>query len=650
LRHGLGEIRALRHGLGEIRALRHGLGEIRAFLPGRVRLGSMHVIGTAGHVDHGKSTLVERLTGIDPDRFEEEKRRGLTIDLGFAWLTLPSGEEIGIVDVPGHERFIKNMLAGAGGISVCLFVVAANEGWMPQSAEHLSIIDLLGVRHGVVALTKSDTVDEEVLKLAMSEVEARLAQSSLEGAPVIPCSGVTGAGVDDLIAALDAAVAAAPPPLDTGRPRLWVDRVFTIAGAGTVVTGTLAGGSFRSGDEVEIAPEGRAARIRRIQSHHKEVQEIFSGNRTALNLAGLDKQGARRGDAVVQRQAWRSTRLVDVQLHVVPSELAGFEHELSEKGAHLLYVGSAETPVKIRLLSSGSLSSGGSGVAELYLRDPLPLARGDRFVLRDAGRVLTFGGGVILDPLPARPAPRGDKAHAALLERLCTAGAAESLVALVDTEGRIPVSDALFRSGAPSVPPEMTVLGDVVWSPARHEDARRAVRNALAEHHRAQPLQKGMDREALRAVVDVGTEEFNALLGGDEQIVEEGKWVHLASHRVALDPAQEKARAELLARLDGAAFTPPLTKELDGDPALLRALSESGELVRIGDFYLSARRAAEARARIRERIEKQGPATVAEIRDLLGTTRKYAVPLCEWLDSTGATVRRGDVRALGPTP
>src|SRR5918999_812716 len=259
----------------------------------------MQVVGTAGHVDHGKSTLVERLTGIDPDRFAEEKRRGLTIDLGFAWLRLPSGREIGLVDVPGHERFIKNMLAGAGGISVCLFVVAANEGWKPQSAEHLSILEVLGVSSGVVALTKSDTVTPDDLELARLDVEEHLAASTLGSAPIVPCSAITGDGIPDLVAALDEVVRTSPPARDAGRPRLWVDRVFTIAGAGTVVTGTLAGGSFSVGDAVEIAPEGRRARIRTIQSHKKEAASIEPGNRVALNLAGLEREGAERGDAIV---------------------------------------------------------------------------------------------------------------------------------------------------------------------------------------------------------------------------------------------------------------------------------------------------------------------------------------------------------------
>ena len=362
----------------------------------------MHVIGTAGHVDHGKSTLVERLTGMDPDRFAEEKRRGLTIDLGFAWLTLPSGNEIGIIDVPGHERFVRNMLAGAGGTTICLFVVAANEGWKPQSAEHLAILDVLGTTEGVVALTKSDLVDLDTLDSVRDDVSGRLASSSLSEMPIVACSATTGEGIDELVAELDRVVSQAPPAADLGRPRLWVDRVFTISGAGTVVTGTLGGGTLTVGDDVTVAPEGRHARIRSIQSHKKDVSRVEPGNRTALNLAGLERQGAQRGDAIVTTDKWHPTRRVHASVRVLDPSLAGQTHELKEKGAHLLYAGTAETPVRVRLLGTDELEPGAAGYAQLELRDPLPLARGDRFVLRDVGRVLTLGGGRVLDPWPTR--------------------------------------------------------------------------------------------------------------------------------------------------------------------------------------------------------------------------------------------------------
>ena len=609
----------------------------------------MHVLGTAGHVDHGKSTLVQRLTGIDTDRFAEEKRRGLTIDLGFAWLSLPSGREVGLIDVPGHERFIKNMLSGAGGVSVCLFVVAANEGWKPQSAEHLAIVDILGVRHGVIALTKADLVDEDTLGLARAEVEEKLAPSTLAGAPVVAVSAVTGTGLDELVAALDRALEQAAPAPDLGRPRLWIDRVFTIAGSGTVVTGTLMGGALRTGVEVEIAPEGRRARVRTIQSHQKELDEIGPGNRVALNLAGLERQGAERGDAIVQPRTWRTTTRIDALVRVSPVSVTGRAHELSEKGAHLMYVGSAETPVRLKLLDAVKIASGEEGFVQLYLREPLPLGRGDRFVLRDAGRVLTFGGGVVLDPSPAL-ARRSDEAHLRLLQRLRDADEDGALRALLDAHKELDAADALARSGATAVPDDVVQLGPRLVAPARLEQLQSRLRDILAEHHRARPLEKVMGREALRAELDLEPQVFEGLLERSQDVREEGAGVRLASHSVGLNPEQERARQALFAQIEGAGFQPPLATQLDADPALLRSLTASGQLVRIENFYLTESQANDARRRVRARIQEQGPVTVAQIRDLLGTTRKYAVPLCEWLDSTGATLRKGDLRLLGPHP
>jgi selenocysteine-specific elongation factor len=615
----------------------------------------MHVIGTAGHVDHGKSSLVKRLTGIDPDRLAEEKQRGLTIDLGFAWMTLPSGREAGIVDVPGHERFIKNMLAGAGGISVCLFVVAANEGWMPQSAEHLAALHMLGITAGVVAVTKADTVDAETLEIALEEVEEHLAPSSLQHAPVIPCSAVTGMGLDELVGALDDVVASIPPPPDLGRPRLWADRVFTIAGAGTVVTGTLTGGALATGDEVELlggtagANRLRRARIRSIQSHKREVDRIEPGNRTALNLAGLERTASARGDAIVRSGWWHVTARAHAHITVLPPEISGREHELKEKDAHLLHVGSAETPVRIKLLGRKRLGPGESGYARLDLRAPLPLMRGDRFVLRDAGRVLTFGGGKILDPLPG-PEYRQDGDRIRLLERIEGVSSEDALRALVEEAGSIYRKNALFRTGLTLLPEGVVSLSDTLVSRKRYEELSRFVLTTLTEYHGAHPLERGITRERLRAAMGLDGPTFDALIAGLPGIIEDGVIVRLASHRVAFSSEQQAARDKLLHSLQADDFSPPPPAELDADPALIRSLIDGGEIVRIGDFLFSAAQAQAARGKVRALIEEMGPVTVAQIRDVLRTSRKYAVPLCEWLDQTGATVRRGDIRLLGPNP
>ncbi len=602
----------------------------------------MHVVGTAGHVDHGKSTLVSKLTGIDPDRFAEEKRRGLTIDLGFAWMTLPSGTEIGIVDVPGHERFIKNMLAGAGSVSICLFVVDATEGWKPQSAEHLAILDVLGVSRGVVALTKSDAVDRDVLATRTEEITRHLSPTSLRDLSIVAVSAHRDVGLEELIEALDVAVTSAPVPLDEGRPRLWIDRVFTMAGAGTVVTGTLWGGSISIGDEVELLPERRRARVRGIQSHKRKLERVEPGNRVALNLAGLERQGGARGDAVVTPGWWRTTHRVDALIEVASS--AQFSDELTEKGSHLFYAGSAESPASIRLYGTDRVGPGETVFAQLSLRDPLPLRSGDRFVLRDAGRVLTLGGGRVLDPLPTRTR-RDDQDRTHLLRRLSEG---RLLEALLDHYGSIDTGDAVFRAGLPSLPDTTARLGRRVVSEAEMERLRSMLAGALAQHHADHPLEAGLDRARLPHLMELSDAEIDALVAATPDAVIEGTTVRLRSHSVALEPGQAIERDRILAAIEEAGFAPPLTPELGADPVLLRSLVQAGQLVKIDGFHLSAQQADDARARVRGAISERGPMTVAQIRDLLGTSRKYAVPLCEWLDSTGATRRVGDLRDLGP--
>jgi selenocysteine-specific elongation factor len=605
----------------------------------------MHVIGTAGHVDHGKSSLVKRLTGIDPDRFAEEKRRGLTIDLGFAWLTLPSGNEIGLVDVPGHERFIKNMLAGAGGISICLFVVAANEGWKPQSAEHLSILHVLGIDSGVVALTKCDTVDPETLDLTILEVQEELSNSVLANAPIVACSALTGDGIENLLRQLDAVVTSTPPVSDIGRPRLWIDRVFTIAGAGTVVTGTLAGGSIALGEEVELAPGEEHARVRRIQTHKHEVPIALPGTRVALNLVGLDRSNTKRGNAVVRAGQWPVSGVLDARVEVLSTRLTGADHALTEKGAHLLYVGSAETPVRVRLIDADEIGPGRSGFARLFLRNQLPVARGDRFVLRDAGRVLTFGGGQVLDPFPSH------RPDVSLLERLAVADPHEALVALVEADSSLPAELALARSGAPGITgPRITQLDSIVVSDAHLEQLLKTVSDTVQSYHSQHPLETGMPKEALRALTGLSFPAFEALLSHHPDVVEDATVVRAKGHSSSLLPEQQGARSRTLDLLEAAGMSPPPIVELGLDADLLRAMVEAGDLVRIGDFCLTRAQALKLREKVRSAIQLSGPLTVAQIRDLLGTSRKYAVPLCEWLDSTGATRRQGDLRRLGPRP
>ncbi|MFM8311063.1 MAG: selenocysteine-specific translation elongation factor, partial [Ilumatobacteraceae bacterium] len=364
----------------------------------------MRVIATAGHVDHGKSSLVEALTGTNPDRWDEERRRGLTIDLGFAHTTVATADGtahgISIVDVPGHVRFLRNMLAGVGGVDACLFVVAATEGWKPQSEEHLRILELVGLRHGVVAMTKVDAVDDEWRELQQMDIADRLAGTFLHGAPVVGVSSTTGAGLDELRTALADLVQGTPGAADGGRPRLWVDRVFAAKGSGTVVTGTLTGGAVRVDDQLSSA--GRPLRVRAIQSHGERHDHIGPGNRVALNIAGVDHTDLQRGDAVVSADQWRPTQRFDATLAVLPS----LGHDVSRRGAWFAYIGSGEFPVRLRVLGSERIPAGGEGLVRIHLATPLPLVRGDRFVLRESGRDETVGGGVVLDVQPVLPASK----------------------------------------------------------------------------------------------------------------------------------------------------------------------------------------------------------------------------------------------------
>ncbi|MFM2078436.1 MAG: selenocysteine-specific elongation factor, partial [Actinomycetota bacterium] len=365
----------------------------------------MRVVATAGHVDHGKSSLVQALTGTNPDRWDEELRRGLTIDLGFAHTTLPDGEGVSFIDVPGHVRFLRNMLAGVGGVDACVFVVAATEGWKPQSEEHLRILELVGVRHGMVALTKIDSVDDEWRALQEMDVRDHLAGTFLAEADIVGVSSTTGAGLDEIRAALAALARSTPSAVDRGRPRLWVDRVFAAKGSGTVVTGTLTGGSLRTDDQVHVA--GRPVRVRGIQSHGQRHASIGPGNRVALNLAGVDHTDLQRGDAVVVAEQWRPTHRFDAAVAVLPS----LDHDVSRRGAFVAYLGAGEFPVRLRVLGAEKIPPGGQGLVRVHLATDLPLVTGDRFVLRESGRDETVGGGEVLDVAPVLPASKAQPDH-----------------------------------------------------------------------------------------------------------------------------------------------------------------------------------------------------------------------------------------------
>ncbi len=568
----------------------------------------MHVVATAGHVDHGKSTLVLSLTGMDPDRFAEEKARGLTIDLGFAWTILPSGRQLAFVDVPGHVRFLKNMLAGVGAVDACLFVVAATEGWKPQSEEHLRILEVLGARHGLVALTKVGLVDDDDRELARLEIAEAVEGTFLAGAEVIEVDAPTGVGLEELRAALDRLLAATPVSVDRGRPRLWVDRVFAAKGSGTVVTGTLAGGHVSVDDELLVVPLGRRLRVRGLQSLQRPRTTVPPGSRVAMNLSGVSHDELARGAALVRPDQWQPTHTFDASLTV----LAGLEHEVSARGAYQAYIGSGEHAVRLRVLGGDAILPGDEGHVRLHLPVRVPLLPGDRYVLRESGRDETVGGGVVLDVAPVLTASR--------------ARPSLSVDRVVEERGWVDAAELERLTGERRAP----TVGRWVVS----EAARRAtVERVKAAVEAAGPL--GLDQATLR-------EQERAVLPQVEGVAVDAGRVRPVG---AVDPLADHPYVSALA---ASPFTPP-----DPPPSVTRA--ELHELARRGlvvtqDGCYFAPSAVEAAAVEVARLLVEHPegVTVAQVREALGTTRKYALPLLARLDADGVTRRRGDLRIGGP--
>jgi selenocysteine-specific elongation factor len=574
----------------------------------------VRVVATAGHVDHGKSSLVLALTGTDPDRFAEEKRRGLTIDLGFAHADLPGGDQVSFIDVPGHVRFLRNMLAGVGGVDACLFVVAATEGWKPQSEEHLRILELLGIRAGLVVLTKVDLVDDEWLELQTLDVLDRLAGTFLADAPIIGVSAHTGAGLDELRSELASLVERTDAALDIGRPRLWVDRSFAAKGSGTVVTGTLTGGGVAVDDHLTVGPTARRVRVRSIQSHGHAVDAVGPGRRVALNLSGVDHHEVERGHPVVMAAQWRPSRRVDASLDV----LASLDHAVSRRGAYVAYLGSGEFPVRVRILGPDRLDPGDRGLVRLHLPEPLPLVIGDRFVLRESGRDETIGGGAILDVAPALPASR--------------ARPDGTIDTLVRERGWVLIDDlAAWTTTVVQSSDTTAVLGSWAVSVERLAE-RRAHLLATAEAAGA----TGLDLAAL--------DELDRLVLGTLE-ADGAVEVHSGRACVAgsIDPYADHPVIDQLRR----GGTAP--EEPSADRATLRELARRGVLVdRDGIwFHIDAIDVA-ARTMATLLVEHPDGVTMAQLRDALGITRKFAVPLATELDARGITRRRGDLRIGGP--
>lgn len=566
----------------------------------------MTVVATAGHVDHGKSSLVLALTGTDPDRFEEEKRRGLTIDLGFAHTVLPSGSELSFIDVPGHVKFLRNMLAGVGGVNACVFVVAATEGWKPQSEEHLRILELLGVKFGIVALTKVDLVDDDLLELAQMDVADHVEGTFLDGAPVIPVAATEGIGIDEMLQAIDELIVRSGQAADRGRPRLWIDRVFAAKGSGTVATGTLVGGELLADQMVDISPGGYQARIRSIQTAGSSVDRIGPGNRVALNLNGVDHSDLSRGDAVVETDRWYLTDRLDASLDV----LVSLDHDVSRRGAYVAYLGAGEHPVKMRVLGSEALAPGTTGAVRLFLPEALPLLPGDRYILRESGRDETVGGGEILDIAPVVRASR--------------AAPDRSIERVVRERGWITASD-LERLTGEVVEPN---LGVWVTTPEAVAATIESVVQRVDEAGVA-----GVDLAAF------DDRERAAIESSDAFVVDAG----LVLPADAVDPYKDHP---FLDELLAGGFTPPSGDAVDRND--MRELARRGHIIqRDGVVFHTATIDEAALVAARLLAEHQDGFTVAQFRDATGASRKFVLPLVSELDKRGITRRRDDVRIAG---
>lgn len=586
----------------------------------------------------------------------------MTIDLGFAHCPLPGGAVASFVDVPGHEDFIRNALAGAGGIDMALLVVAADEGPMPQTREHLAILDLLGVRHGVVAVTKSDSVDDAWLELVIDDVGALVAPTSLGGAPIVPVSAVRGTGLDALRAALAAQVDAVPPAPDHGRPRLSVDRVFTLAGFGTVVTGTLRDGRLRVGDTVAVGTAGATTRVRGLQSHGRAVEVAQPGTRVAVNVVGLDVADIARGDDVTAVDAYRPTQLVDAEVALLPDAPAPLKHDRTLQ----LFHGAAEVPAHARLIGADAIPPGGRGAVQFWLARPMVLAAGDRFVLRLASPSRTVGGGAVLDPHPARRWRRfrppalthfaaltsGDaptRVAQLLAEREpCRAAALAPADLGLTAAERDAALDALAAAGR-----ALRLGSRDVWITADGWAALgERARTALAAHHADRPLELGLPSEALRDRLHLAPDAFAAVLeaaAGAGWLARDGAVVRLASHRVAFGPRDQAAVDALLGRFAEAPFAPPSYKEAVEavGERVLAALVAQGRLVNVGaDVVFDAEAFATMRDFVRDHLLAHPSITVADLRDRFTTSRKYALAFMEHLDRIRVTRRVGDARVL----
>jgi len=628
----------------------------------------MFVLGTAGHVDHGKSTLIKALTGIDPDRLREEKERQMTIDLGFAWLKLLSGEEVGIVDVPGHRDFIDNMLAGAGGIDAVLFIIAADEGIMPQSREHLSILELLEIKHGLIVLTKIDLVtDQEWLDLIKADIRQFVAGTFLAKSPIIEVSSTNGIGLKQLLDSIDTMLNNCEPKQDIHRPRLPVDRVFTLKGFGTVVTGTMLDGQFSVGQQVEILPKKLQTRIRGIQSHKKKIDVSLPGSRTALNLIGVDVSEIERGNVVTQIGIYSPTRRVDVRFTMLKDTQSNLAHDDLVK----VYVGTSQTLARVRVIGQEAVLPGEKGWLQLELVDTITVAKGDHFILRKPSPGETLGGGVILDASPGkriRRFPKNSLEHFNLLE----SGTIRDIIySHLQTGDPVTIQTLSEKTGFSSetvedevtkmlkidleildIQTNMVSLNSLITTKVHWKKLTDTLLGNIREYHHKFPLRQGISKDELRRAVYLTPRLFGVcieLLINKNQLSERGEIIFLPGHSPEFDDENIEKVNELLAKLDLSPYSPPSLVDLKNEfgSDIIQALINKELLVQTSDDIAFRKQEFEKMlSGLKEFIMREGSIALNQFRDLFQTSRKYTLSFLEYLDKKGITVRDGDRRVL----
>lgn len=630
------------------------------------------VLGTAGHIDHGKTTLVKALTGIDTDRLKEEKIRGITIELGFAPLHLANGQVVGVVDVPGHEKFVKHMVAGATGVDIVLLVVAADEGVMPQTQEHLEICELLQVKKGLVALTKTDLVkDQDWLDLVQEDLHNFLKGTFLEGAEIIPVSASTGEGLPELLSSLEELVDSVEPKTSTGNFRLFIDRVFTIKGFGTVITGTSLSGHLRVGDHVVIYPQGIESKVRGLQVHNKEVTEVFSGQRTAINFQGLEKSAIERGNVVATPGSLIPTYMADARLEYLPSA----PRPLKNRSKVRLHIGTTEIITTVVLLGKDELKPGEASYVQFRMEKPtVPLA-GDRYILRSYSPIRTIGGGNILNPIPEKHKGKLEKAASAL-EKLDKGSAGDVFIWHLQDAGLKGISRKELNVRVNLLPKTfeelwkraltngLAVLYDREAQRVVHRDATdtliKTILEVLKQFHEKNPLKKGMGKEELAAKMPSQTEKklFNHLLFQlvkQEQVIQDKEWVRLPGHSLDLKDDEKEIKKEIEATYRKAGLKPPFFRDviakLPGTRKMKEDIAnwmlEQGLLVKVKeDLFFHSEAIGDLKKRLIAFLEENGEIAPAEFKNLTQASRKFTIPLFEYFDAIRLTVRVGDKRIL----